>query len=72
VLGWIGKSRGKGNSRNIKGRRVLITCRINLETGEQTVLSTHDAPVKSVVYSKEHCNFRLSNTRKLLTPSQPS
>lgn len=28
--------------------------RINLETGEQTVLSTHDAPVKSVVYSKEH------------------
>ncbi|CAG8972179.1 hypothetical protein HYALB_00007321 [Hymenoscyphus albidus] len=28
--------------------------RINLETGEQTVLSTHGAPVKSVVYSKEH------------------
>ncbi|PSS16605.1 hypothetical protein M430DRAFT_66961 [Amorphotheca resinae ATCC 22711] len=28
--------------------------RINLETGEQTVLSTHTAPVKSVVYSKEH------------------
>ncbi|EDN92646.1 hypothetical protein SS1G_08509 [Sclerotinia sclerotiorum 1980 UF-70] len=28
--------------------------RINLESGEQTVLSTHEAPVKSVVYSKEH------------------
>ncbi|PQE10298.1 hypothetical protein CJF32_00000831 [Rutstroemia sp. NJR-2017a WRK4] len=28
--------------------------RINLENGEQTVLSTHEAPVKSVVYSKEH------------------
>jgi WD40 repeat protein len=32
--------------------------RINLETGEQTVLSTHNAPVKSVVYSKEHCQSR--------------
>ncbi|PBP28154.1 mitotic checkpoint protein-like protein BUB3 [Diplocarpon rosae] len=28
--------------------------RINLETGEQTVLSTHSAPVRSVVYSQEH------------------
>lgn len=28
--------------------------RLNLETDEQTVLSTHEAPVKSVVYSKEH------------------
>ncbi|RDL39825.1 uncharacterized protein BP5553_04165 [Venustampulla echinocandica] len=28
--------------------------RINLETGEQTVLSNHGAPVKSVVYSREH------------------
>ncbi|KAG9244334.1 mitotic checkpoint protein-like protein BUB3 [Calycina marina] len=28
--------------------------KFNLETGEQTVLSTHYAPVKSVVYSKEH------------------
>ncbi|KAI9741453.1 MAG: hypothetical protein M1818_004259 [Claussenomyces sp. TS43310] len=28
--------------------------RIDLETGEQTVLSTHEGPVKSVVYSKEH------------------
>ncbi|KAG4435012.1 hypothetical protein IFR05_009501 [Cadophora sp. M221] len=28
--------------------------RINLETGEQTVLSAHGAPVRSVVYSKEH------------------
>ncbi|KAJ5050386.1 uncharacterized protein L3040_002269 [Drepanopeziza brunnea f. sp. 'multigermtubi'] len=28
--------------------------KINLETGEQTVLSAHGAPVRSVVYSKEH------------------
>ncbi|KAE8448593.1 hypothetical protein EG329_009018 [Mollisiaceae sp. DMI_Dod_QoI] len=28
--------------------------KINLETGEQTVMSAHGAPVKSVVYSKEH------------------
>ncbi|KAL2066355.1 hypothetical protein VTL71DRAFT_2426 [Oculimacula yallundae] len=28
--------------------------RINLETGEQTVLSAHGAPVRSVVYSREH------------------
>ncbi|TVY55093.1 Mitotic checkpoint protein BUB3.2 [Lachnellula cervina] len=28
--------------------------RINLESGEQTVMSAHTAPVKSVVYSKEH------------------
>jgi cell cycle arrest protein BUB3 len=36
-------------------RNANIQDRINLETGEQTVLSSHDAPVKSVVYSKEHC-----------------
>jgi len=37
-----------------------MICRLNLQTGEQTVLSTHEAPVKSVVYSKEHCMiFRL-------------
>ncbi|KAL3427405.1 WD repeat domain-containing protein [Phlyctema vagabunda] len=28
--------------------------RIDLETGEQTVLSTHEKPVKTVIYSKEH------------------
>jgi cell cycle arrest protein BUB3 len=42
---------------------VLLTLtffRINLKTGEQTVLSTHGAPVKSVVYSKEHCEFSSS------------
>ena len=42
---------------------MLITCRINLETGEQTVLSTHGAPVKSVVYSKEHCEFSSAITK---------
>jgi cell cycle arrest protein BUB3 len=31
--------------------------RIDLETGEQRVLSTHEAPVRSVAYSKEHCMF---------------
>ena len=34
---------------------LTATFRINLETGEQTVLSSHSAGVKSVVYSKEHC-----------------
>jgi cell cycle arrest protein BUB3 len=34
---------------------ILIVSRIDLKTGEQTVVSTHGAPVKSVVYSKEHC-----------------
>lgn len=34
---------------------MLIICRINLESGEQTVLGVHKKPVKSVVYSKEHC-----------------
>lgn len=29
--------------------------RIDLETGEQTVLSKHSAPVRRVVYSREHC-----------------
>lgn len=29
--------------------------RLDLESGEQTVLSTHEAPVKAVVYSKETC-----------------
>jgi hypothetical protein len=53
--GWIGRSRGGRIS-----RRSYKTCtddlsRINLETGEQKVLSAHGAPVKSVVYSKEHC-----------------
>jgi cell cycle arrest protein BUB3 len=41
---------------------VLIVPRINLTTGEQTVLSRHGAPVKSVVYSKEHCEFAPSIT----------
>jgi len=36
---------------------ILIVCRLNLQTGEQTVLSTHGAPVKSVAYSKEHCRL---------------
>lgn len=40
--------------------------RIDLESGEQTVLSTHEAPVKSVVYSKEHCKFRYYHIRQLL------
>ena len=31
--------------------------RIDLETGDQTVLSKHDAPVRRVVYSREHCTF---------------
>jgi cell cycle arrest protein BUB3 len=35
--------------------------RINLETSEQTVLSTHVAPVKSVVYSKEYCEYSIAN-----------
>ena len=32
----------------------LTVYRIDVHTGEQTVLSTHDQGVKSVVYSKEH------------------
>lgn len=35
--------------------KLISGYRINLESGEQTVLSAHTAPVKSVVYSKEHC-----------------
>ena len=34
--------------------------RINLETREQIVLGAHGAPVKSVVYSKEHCKSGFS------------
>jgi len=37
----------------------MLFFRINLETGEQTVLSAHGAPVKQVVYSIEHCWFLL-------------
>lgn len=40
--------------------------RIDLESGEHTVLSTHEAPVKSVVYSKEHCNYLLHHMGQLL------
>lgn len=36
---------------------LMGACRIDLESGEQSVLSTHEAPVKSVVYSKEHCKL---------------
>jgi cell cycle arrest protein BUB3 len=36
-------------------KEMLIFSRIDLKTGKQTVLSTHGAPVKSVVYSKQHC-----------------
>ena len=32
----------------------VAMCRINLQTGEQSVLSSHNAGVKSVVYSAEH------------------
>lgn len=28
--------------------------RINLQTGEMTLLSKHDAPVRCVVYSRDH------------------
>lgn len=31
--------------------------RINLETGEQTVLSEHAKAANCVVYNKEHCEF---------------
>lgn len=31
--------------------------RLDLATGEQTVLSTHTAPVRRVVYSREHCEL---------------
>ena len=43
--------------------------RINFETGEQTVLSTHNAPVKSVVYSKEHCEYASQSENEILTSS---
>lgn len=46
--------------------------RIDLETGKQTVMSAHGAPVKSVVYSKEHCNFTPLHTHhKILKPPSP-
>lgn len=32
---------------------ILIPCRIDLNTGEQTVLSSHEAGVSSIVYSRE-------------------
>ncbi len=31
--------------------------RIDLESGEQTVLGKHSAPVRRVVYSREHCAY---------------
>lgn len=56
-LGWIGMLGGEHPS-------IWIDCglghwetngyRINLATSEQTVLSSHDAGVRNVVYSKEH------------------
>jgi hypothetical protein len=52
-LGWTGRSRSKKAS-SFTGALLTLICRINLETGEQTVLSAHNAPVKSVVYSREH------------------
>jgi len=33
---------------------LIVFCRIDVSTGTQTVLSTHDNGVRSVVYSKEH------------------
>jgi hypothetical protein len=38
---------------------LILRPRINLETGEQTVLSAHEAPVRSVVYNKELCKLYL-------------
>lgn len=34
--------------------------RIDLATGEQTVLSTHSEPARCVVYSAEHCELRIA------------
>lgn len=39
--------------------------RINLDNGEQTVLSSHGAPVKSVVFSKEKCELNTLITSSL-------
>lgn len=54
---WIGASRGMQTIQiKVNGKLKLIGIdRINLETDEQTVLSTHSAPVKAVIYSKDHC-----------------
>jgi cell cycle arrest protein BUB3 len=50
---------------------LLIYCRLDLETSEQEVLSTHEAPVKSVVYSKEHCKslFPIKTPKLNSTPA---
>lgn len=40
--------------------------RIDLESGEQTVLSKHGAPVRRVVYSREHCTLPPSPDSRLL------
>jgi cell cycle arrest protein BUB3 len=45
----------------------MLFFRINLETGEQTVLSAHGAPVKQVVYSIEHCRYLPLSKLYLLT-----
>ena len=58
LRGWIGRSRGRKKLRKIGANiQLIVGIRINLESGEQTIMSAHAAPVKSVVYSKEHCKF---------------
>lgn len=48
---------GAGDDEAFSGGADWQVKRLDLESGEQTVVGAHTAPVKSVVYSREHCTF---------------
>lgn len=56
LLAWIGVLTSQwmrmGTPRNVK---LTTMNRIDLETGEKTLLSKHAAPVRSIAYSPKFC-----------------
>lgn len=70
---WTGRSTSRhiAFARASRSLELTRSRRIDLESGEKTVLSKHAAPVRCVTYSRSHCKFTLAHCCAKLTRRQP-